>query len=373
MCIKSSMGYSCGHCSAPTLIPCPSSMRDPTFPTCAIAAIRIDYTADMCHPCICAVHECKQDQAYQMHAEMHREDMWHCDEIFSDEERRSKEIAVISRNKRNMWEWEHACRNGMEPRGHRRAQHNEKHQARHEVRKKLEEGVGGYPQQYELREQEPRLQYFQHQPQPAELPPFLSTSWPATDVLIRRHPLDGSYLISMLPTSEAMVKVNEPHEFSSCPVDKHLLDPAIVSFSKALGQSTAESRYIPKVLEPFDMPKAPRFTVIERAVSQILPLVDQASNQLITENQSMPKPLEAFRYSSYASDCIVQTGISKRTTLLVSEDSRQLTVDDRKSSKAFKLSADAQEFIFGGAVSNRTPLVVSSPMPARHMELTPSL
>lgn len=87
MCVKQFFGYSCGHCSIPTLIQCPLASSNPLFPTCGFPAERPIFTGMYCHPCFRVVWNFRVLKEEEEHRERHMKGECFCEVRFEGEDR----------------------------------------------------------------------------------------------------------------------------------------------------------------------------------------------------------------------------------------------------------------------------------------------
>lgn len=87
MCVKQFYGYSCGHCSIPTLIQCPLAASNPFFPTCGYPAERPIFTGTFCHPCFRVVWNMRVLKEEEEHRRRHLKGECFCEVRFEGEDR----------------------------------------------------------------------------------------------------------------------------------------------------------------------------------------------------------------------------------------------------------------------------------------------
>jgi hypothetical protein len=86
MCVKQFYGYTCGHCSIPTLIPCPLVASNPFFPTCGCPAERPIFTGEYCHACFRVVWNSKVLKDEEEHRALHLRGECACEVRFEGED-----------------------------------------------------------------------------------------------------------------------------------------------------------------------------------------------------------------------------------------------------------------------------------------------
>jgi hypothetical protein len=87
MCVKQFYGYTCGHCSIPTLIQCPLAASNPLFPTCSYPAERPIFTGTYCHPCFRVVWNIRVLKEEEEHRCRHLRGECFCEVRFEGEDR----------------------------------------------------------------------------------------------------------------------------------------------------------------------------------------------------------------------------------------------------------------------------------------------
>jgi hypothetical protein len=90
MCVKQFFGYSCGHCSIPTLIQCPLAASNAFYPTCGFPAERPIYTGTYCHPCFRVVWNIKVLKEEEEHRGRHLRGECFCEVRFEGEDREER-------------------------------------------------------------------------------------------------------------------------------------------------------------------------------------------------------------------------------------------------------------------------------------------
>lgn len=86
MCVKQFYGYSCGHCSIPTLIFCPLVASNPFFPTCGFPAERPIFTGQYCHACFRVLWNAKVLKEEEEHRLRHLRGECACEVRFEGED-----------------------------------------------------------------------------------------------------------------------------------------------------------------------------------------------------------------------------------------------------------------------------------------------
>lgn len=86
MCVKQFYGYTCGHCSIPTLIPCPLVASNPFFPTCGFPAERPVFTGEYCHACFRVLWNAKVLKDEEEHRALHLRGECACEVRFEGED-----------------------------------------------------------------------------------------------------------------------------------------------------------------------------------------------------------------------------------------------------------------------------------------------
>lgn len=100
MCRKDFMGYICGHCSLPRIIPCPITLSNPRFPLCKFIAEIPMWVESYCEPCQRVAFTQNVLLKEKIHMEQHREKKCPCGNDYTEEERQQTKARLLAEKER---------------------------------------------------------------------------------------------------------------------------------------------------------------------------------------------------------------------------------------------------------------------------------
>ncbi|KAI9736899.1 MAG: hypothetical protein M1818_005950 [Claussenomyces sp. TS43310] len=105
MCVKEFIGFSCGHCTIPTLRQCPLTSQHESFPVCKFPAERVTQVDEMCHPCFRVVWKDNVLEEERRHRTLHEQELCMCEVMFTEEERQRRIIPRGAKGKGKAQNW----------------------------------------------------------------------------------------------------------------------------------------------------------------------------------------------------------------------------------------------------------------------------
>ncbi|KAJ8059204.1 hypothetical protein OCU04_012175 [Sclerotinia nivalis] len=116
MCVKKFWGYTCGHCSPPSLVKCPTTSQNENFPPCSMMAEQPVFANQFCHGCMRVSWNMQVIADENAHRERHERGECSCEIIFdrAERERREKERELREERRENGEREVRALREGGE-------------------------------------------------------------------------------------------------------------------------------------------------------------------------------------------------------------------------------------------------------------------